>query len=783
MALALPLASTSHASPPLPQLIQPPPLSRPSLPPRTTSYASNPSTSSTTTSSTRLLWRGSISTGNNGRKLHGIAIIAHLFSVPSHSHSQSPSLNSPSFSPFEDPFSSASKASTSGADMCLGLEMLRGKDLVLLDSDSEVEEGSSFSVEHVQSSSTTPFSSPEVERKQSATSRKGKSKEVGKETVKVETPTDVRVYIDQRCRETVEWFQDKFCRVGCEGNGVRLDAGGEQIIIFAQLPSTPSTSLAQHSPATSSSTAGPSTSTTTAAELPPLTLLLGRPFKPVVRKPRPDDPLPRESLFTAKLRKTASLPATAFSKTSLSSSSITTTPKPSSTIKKKPRLNSKEKSILSLMGPSKTVVAEEETTTSMRRPNVPQRRQGSIPPGGLTLPVPNPTAGTKRGLSRSVSTNPSSSSNRSFSTSTSSSTTTNRQGSLPPQPTSLSSTTSTTGRAFKRSRSSLPSTSSSNSFLSTNAKPNNSPPSSRSRHPSHAPPSPTPSIASTSFGGFNIVSNDGAEGEEEDRLEELREIGIKRQRYTNGIPVVGGNGRGAGAGTGAGMGMGMKRSLSVPVGGGFLSSGGNKTRTGREERQQKVKVEDGTNGGEVNSIEVRNKNTVKKHTMTRLQTLGITRDHPEFKELFSMVSRGVAFALRSMFKTRTLSREEKERMEELIEGHLRMYLPTEYQAQLMRIDIGTTKAPALAEGVSRISTKPVEGNPGAEMMTKENSSDTVVGEGDGDDQDVKMTQEEDLITGKEDCELNIRKTERVLEKEMVEEPVEETQVVDSLEVV
>jgi hypothetical protein len=35
----------------------------------------------------------------------------------------------------------------------------------------------------------------------------------------VETPTDVRVYIDDRCPETVDWFQDKFCREGYYSRG------------------------------------------------------------------------------------------------------------------------------------------------------------------------------------------------------------------------------------------------------------------------------------------------------------------------------------------------------------------------------------------------------------------------------------------------------------------------------------------------------------------------------------------------------------------------------------
>lgn len=110
--------------------------------------------------------------------------------------------------------------------------------------------------------------------------------------VQVETPTDVRVYIDQRCPQTVEWFEKMFCVQGREGLGVKVDVGGElelharfaslligccsgeESIIFASYPSIP--------PSSSPSTFKP-----------PLTLLLGRPSQLATRKPRPDDPMPR----------------------------------------------------------------------------------------------------------------------------------------------------------------------------------------------------------------------------------------------------------------------------------------------------------------------------------------------------------------------------------------------------------------------------------------------------------------------------------------------------------
>ncbi|GAA6007221.1 hypothetical protein JCM11491_003049 [Sporobolomyces phaffii] len=639
---------------------------RPPLVRRGTSYASQSSAHGTT----RLLWRGAIAT-RQGYKLYGIAIIAHLFSVPSSSSSTaSPAAAPASFSPFEDPFSSASKAATSGADMCLGLEMLRGKDLAILDD----EAGEPLAVVHhvPEGRAGSATSSPEVERAQPS-NRKGKARANDvRDVVKVETPTDVRVYIDERCPDTVEWFQDQFCREGCQGRGIKLDAGGEPIIIFAQLPEPTNVTTPSNSPSTSAATLDEP------HQPPPLTLLLGRPFKPVVRKPRPDDPLPRETLFTAKLRKTASLPAAAFSKTSLANGGGLRGEHVALGVgEKKRRLSTKDKAIASLMGkpnPSDPSSAAASDEPHARR--VPQRRQSSIPPA-ITLPFPVPVEGglggaggrSQRSLSRSLSTSSTTAPSRMFSATSSS-----RQGSLPPPPASLD----PSGRPLKRSRSLLP-PSAADLFKTTT---NGSPPTGlrRSSFGIGGPPSPTPSIASTTYGGGGGGGGIGrvkAEGEGDhedaemdDRLEELREIGIRRQRTANGIVDAAGS-------TGAsrrGAGIGMKRSLSVPVGAGakgkFLAG---MPAVGVD---GSVKVEErGEGGGEPNATEVRNKNTVKKFTMNRLQTLGIGKDHFEFKEVFSMVTRGVGFALRSTFKSRVLSPADREKAENLIEVHLRLYLP------------------------------------------------------------------------------------------------------------
>lgn len=76
--------------------------------------------------------------------------------------------------------------------------------------------------------------SPAAVRAGGGRGKKGKGKEE-REVIEVETPTDVRVYIDQRCPETVEWFEDMFCREGRERVGIRIDAGGSSYSLFDAL--------------------------------------------------------------------------------------------------------------------------------------------------------------------------------------------------------------------------------------------------------------------------------------------------------------------------------------------------------------------------------------------------------------------------------------------------------------------------------------------------------------------------------------------------------------------
>lgn len=163
---------------------------------------------SSQTNGSRLLWRGAFAHTTN--IYHGIAIVAHLFNVPSPTM-----LNSANSSPFsrsaaiiDDPFSPFA----SGIDICLGIEMLRSANLKVL--------GDVY-VTHSATSSTT---SPVIPTTTNG-NKKGKIRSELNEII-VETPTDVRVYIDQRCPETVNWFEKSFCTSERQGIGIRLEVGG-----------------------------------------------------------------------------------------------------------------------------------------------------------------------------------------------------------------------------------------------------------------------------------------------------------------------------------------------------------------------------------------------------------------------------------------------------------------------------------------------------------------------------------------------------------------------------
>ena len=90
--------------------------------------------------------------------------------------------------------------------MCLGLEMLRGGDIKALGSIPITS--LAHSVSHDDGRTDTPRECD------------------GKERFPVETPTDVRVYVDERCEDTVTWFERSFCTRAKEGTGVRIEVGG-----------------------------------------------------------------------------------------------------------------------------------------------------------------------------------------------------------------------------------------------------------------------------------------------------------------------------------------------------------------------------------------------------------------------------------------------------------------------------------------------------------------------------------------------------------------------------
>lgn len=57
----------------------------------------------------------------------------------------------------------------------------------------------------------------------------GPAERGGDGEVEVETPTDVRMYVDRRCAESVCWMEEVFCRRGSEGRGVKLDIAGQSV--------------------------------------------------------------------------------------------------------------------------------------------------------------------------------------------------------------------------------------------------------------------------------------------------------------------------------------------------------------------------------------------------------------------------------------------------------------------------------------------------------------------------------------------------------------------------
>lgn len=311
----------------------------------------------------RLLWRGNLV--HRGLVLPGIAIVAHLFAVPA---LLSPQLSSQP-SPFDDPFS---PSSSQGADVCLALEMLRSADIQLLEP------------QHITHASLSVS-------------------EAKSDAVAVETATDVRVYVDERCQASMQWFERAFCAEGRAGIGMRLEVGGEEFLIFAAYPD-----------------AQPGTSDTR----PALKLLLGRVSRLSARKPRPDDPMPRgtpsspvnaltvpESLFANKLRRTTSLPVLTFnppkpkarsglSKTASSSALFDADP-PAPT-KTKPKSKARDSKVLLglLAGEKRDVKGKGKEIAGARGASETNARRRPSPAPGAGTPG---RRGKKRALGKSSS--------------------------------------------------------------------------------------------------------------------------------------------------------------------------------------------------------------------------------------------------------------------------------------------------------------------------------------------------------------------------------------------
>jgi len=73
---------------------------------------------------------------------------------------------------------------------------------------------------------------------------------------------------------------------------------------------------------------------------------------------------------------------------------------------------------------------------------------------------------------------------------------------------------------------------------------------------------------------------------------------------------------------------------------------------------------------EPQTVEEQNKALVKKHILSLLTNAGCSRAHPEFRDCFSTINRGVVFALRRHMRKRRVERDEVVR---LVGMHVGMY--------------------------------------------------------------------------------------------------------------
>ncbi|KAG2122598.1 hypothetical protein DEU56DRAFT_831853 [Suillus clintonianus] len=72
----------------------------------------------------------------------------------------------------------------------------------------------------------------------------------------------------------------------------------------------------------------------------------------------------------------------------------------------------------------------------------------------------------------------------------------------------------------------------------------------------------------------------------------------------------------------------------------------------------------------IGDTEQENKSIIKKFTVRHLDAVGVSKAHPEFKELFGFVYRGTAFALRATIKKSPVSARA---LDTLVETHIKLY--------------------------------------------------------------------------------------------------------------
>ncbi|KAG0700195.1 hypothetical protein DFH29DRAFT_853861 [Suillus ampliporus] len=75
----------------------------------------------------------------------------------------------------------------------------------------------------------------------------------------------------------------------------------------------------------------------------------------------------------------------------------------------------------------------------------------------------------------------------------------------------------------------------------------------------------------------------------------------------------------------------------------------------------------------IGDIEQENKSIIKKFTVRHLDAVGVSKAHPEFKEVFGFVYRGTAFALRATIKKSPVSALA---LDTLVEAHIKLYVTT-----------------------------------------------------------------------------------------------------------